>query len=59
MQALAPHMQSGKVSNLVMTTILGEFGLANLYQLATAKPEVVAAIGEKFRPYILAAQASA
>jgi hypothetical protein len=59
MQALAPHMQSGKVSNLVMTTILGEFRLANLYQLATAKPEVVAEIGEKFRPYILAAQASA
>ena len=55
MAGLAPHIQTGKVSNLTITTVLGEFQLANLYQLATVKPEVVAAIGEKFRPYILAA----
>lgn len=54
---LAPHMSTGKVTNLTIATILGEFGLANLYQLATAGTDVVAAIGEKFRPHILAASA--
>lgn len=58
MAGLAPHMTSGKITNLTLTTVLGEFGLANLYQLATAKPEVVTAIGEKFRPHIVAAAAA-
>lgn len=59
MAGLAPHMTSGKITNLTLASILGEFKLANLYQLATVSPEVVAAVGEKFRPYIVAAAASA
>lgn len=57
-QALAPHLASGKMTNLTVTTTLGEFGMANLFQLATASPEVQRAVGEKFRPMVLAAAAA-
>jgi hypothetical protein len=58
MAALAPHMQSNRITNLTIASVLGEFQLANLHQLI-ARPDLVGAVAAKFKPYIDAALAAA
>ena len=58
MAAVAPHLQTGAITNLDVATTLGDFGLANLFQLATVTPDVMAAVGEKFGALIRRTQAA-